>query len=186
MSWKFTLAASAILSLCGPASAQLLVIGSGDAQACYQEAKSGNEGDRSAVRLCERALSEHTVIGKDRIYTHVNMGILLMRGGAYEAALNAFDDAISMDAALTEAHINRGACQIFMGKPSEAVDTLTTGISLGKGHPHLADALYNRAIAYESLENFNAAYADLQHAQSLRPEWDQLAQMLERYSVVSN
>ena len=186
MSWKFIVIASAIFSLSSPASAQLLVMGGGDAQACYQKAKSGDEGDRAAVRLCERALSEHSLMGKDRIYTHVNMGILLMRRGTYEAALKAFDDAISMDAALTEAYINRGACQIFMGKPSEAIDTLTTSISLGKGHSHLADALYNRAIAYESLENFNAAYADLQHAQSLRPDWDKLAQTLERYSVVSN
>ena len=173
--------ACAISSL---ANAQLLVTGSGDAHQCYLSADSGDTGKSSSIRVCQKALSHGVLVGKDRASTQVNLGILLMRRGDYTQALEAFDKSIELSPALSEAFINRGACLLYLDRPNDAIASLTTSIDLGTRHT--PDALYNRALAYERVDDFNAAYNDLQRARTLRPEWAVPLKTLERYQVDTN
>lgn len=166
------------------AHAQVFVGGTGDAYACYMSAKSGDAGTSGAIGTCERALSGGTLIGTDRASTLVNLGILLMRRGDHLKSLDAFDAAIGLRPNLAEAHLNRGASLIFLQRPDEAIAALTQSIDLET--LHMPEALYNRALAYERMEHFNSAYADLQLARTLRPDWDTVARTLERYQVVSD
>ena len=166
------------------ANAQLIVTGSGDAFQCYLSAENGDAGKSSSIRVCKKALSQGVLVGKDRASTHVNLGILLMRRGDHTQALEAFDKAIELSPALSEAYINRGACLIYLDRPNDAITSLTTSIDLGT--QYTPDALYNRALAYEQIDDFKAAYDDLQRARTLRPEWAVPLKTLERYQVVTN
>ena len=55
------------------------------------------------------------------------------------------------------------------------------GIELGVDEPQ--KAYFNRALAYEGLDNLKAAYFDFRKAQELAPEWDQPGKELSRYTV---
>lgn len=166
------------------AQAQVFVGGTGDAYACYVGAKSGDAGTPGTIGTCERALSAGTLVGTDRASTLVNLGILLMRRGDHLKSLDAFDTAIGLRPNLAEAHLNRGASLIFLQRPDDAIVALTQSIDLETRH--MPEALYNRALAYERVENFNSAYTDLQLARTLRPEWDTVTRTLARYQIVSD
>lgn len=106
-----------------------------------------------------------------------------MRGGDHAKALATYDRAINLKPKLAEAHINRGACLIFLNRPEDAIAALSQSLDLGTSHQ--ADALFNRAIAYERLGEIKPAYRDLKRAQTLRPEWAAPTRALERYQIVS-
>lgn len=182
---KSIMAAGCLAFMLLPAAhAQIIVGGEGDGHACYMSAKTGDTGRKSSIRVCERALSEGNLFGIDRAATHVNMGILLMRRESFIQALSAFDNAINIEPTLSEAYLNRGACLVFLERHQEAVEALTISIDLDTDY--IAEALYNRALAYEPLEKLNLAYADLQRVKALRPDWDVLNKTLDRYQVVPN
>jgi len=165
------------------AQAQVVVQGNSEARACFMRASTDLEGRRSSIKRCEIALQEENLDSKDKAATHVNLGILLMRRGEHAKSLTAYDQAIKLRPKLAEAHINRGACLIFLDRPEEAITALSQSLDLGTNH--VADALFNRAIAYERLGEVKPAYRDLKKAQILRPEWAAPTRALERYQVVS-
>ena len=178
---QHTLLALALLTLPTTASAQLVVVGNGGAAECYQYALSGNMGTRSALSACDGAFTD--MLSKtDRAATHVNRGILLMRGGKLERAEADYDRALAIRPDLTEAYVNRGAAQIRQGNYTDAVESLTRSLE-DLDSPTRASALYNRAIAHDNLENDRAAYTDLKAAQAIRPEWELVSNMLRRYTV---
>jgi len=47
----------------------------------------------------------------------------------------------------------------------------------------MPEALYNRAIAYNRLNNYKGAYNDLKQALVLKPEWTAALKALESYTV---
>ena len=101
-----------ILAYAMPASAQLLVIGEGAAASCYNYAKSGDMGSRSARHSCKDALKEDLSV-KNRAATNVNYGILLMRKKNYVEAISSYQSALDLKLDLTEAYVNLAAAQIF-------------------------------------------------------------------------
>lgn len=177
----FTLVLS--LAISAQAQAQVVVQGNSEARACYMAAKMDEAGRKTSIRRCETALEDEFLDRKDRSATYVNMGILRMRRGDHTSALAAYDAAIKIKPQLAEAHINRGACLIFLSRPEEAIASLSKSIELGTDH--LPDALFNRAIAYERLGDIKPAYKDFKRAADLRPEWKAPIRALERYQVVS-
>jgi lipoprotein NlpI len=47
----------------------------------------------------------------------------------------------------------------------------------------MPEALYNRAVAYDRLENYKGAYKDLKQALVLRPDWEPALALLSGYQV---
>ncbi|WP_018147813.1 tetratricopeptide repeat protein [Henriciella marina] len=176
--------AGALVSATASAAHAQLFVGTGDAYDCYMSAKSGDTASSGTISTCERALSAGALIGTDRASTLVNMGILLMRRGDHLKSLDAFDAAIRLRPKLAEAHLNRGANLVFLQRPDDAIAALTHSIDLETRH--MPEALYNRALAYERMEHIELAYADLQLARTLRPDWSIVTRTLERYQVVSD
>ena len=166
-----------------PVHAQLVVETHSEARACYMKAVTDLAGRGASIRTCEKSLSEENLDRKDRAATYVNKGILQMRRGDHTAALAAYDSALKLKPKLAEAHINRGACLIYLSRPEEAIDALSISIDLDSNH--LPDALYNRAVAYERLGQIKPAYKDFKRAADLRPDWDAPTQALERFQVVT-
>ena len=164
------------------ARAQIVVLGNGPAQACYLSAKTGNSGTQSAIRECEHALKNIVLSRKDEAATHTNLGILLMRKGDYKTAQIHYKRAIELRPKTAEAYINYGASLIYAEKYQDAISTLNTAIDLGT--EKMPEALYNRSIAYNRVEDYKKAYKDLKQALLLKPEWPVALKALENYKVI--
>ena len=59
---------------------------------------------------------------------------------------------------------------------------INRGLELGVEEP--AKAYYNRALAYEGLDNMKAAYLDYQQARAIKPNWELPQKELLRFTVI--
>lgn len=179
---KLLLASIFSLTMTATASAQVVVQGGGAARDCYMSTKAGNPGRIGAIQTCQAALSEF-LPAKDMAATHVNLGVLLMRKGDYAEAQTHYAKAIEMRPNLAEAHINHAASLIYTSDYSSAVASIDKAIELGTNK--MPEALYNRAVAYDRLQNYKGAYKDLKQALALRPDWEPALELLSGYQVTS-
>lgn len=170
--------------------AQTVVIGQGAAQSCYQSALTGNMGSQAAIRTCNDAFDQG-MNGRNTTATYVNRGILHMRRGDLDKAIADYEAALDRNPSLIEANINYGVVNFLQGDNALALEAYNTAIALSKdkklkGSNKMAEALYNRALVHERMDNAKAAYYDLQAALELKPDWKQARSALERFTVVSN
>lgn len=173
--------ALALLALPAPATAASTIFGRGPGQTCYEAALAGRV-DAHALADCDTALNGAAQLDqRDYAATLVNRGVIRLKRREAAPALSDFDRAISMRPRLGEAHVNRGAALILSGDFTGAVAAIDRGIELGAEDPH--EAYYNRAIAWEKLDNLQAAYADYRKAQALAPDWPLPTQELARFTV---
>jgi tetratricopeptide (TPR) repeat protein len=181
MKWLISGAAVAsILTLSNAANAAVTVIGGGLAEACSNAAITG-KSDRKFEELCTRAIDEEALTSRDRAGTYVNRGVLKLRRANYDAAILDFDQALRLKPDMGEGYVNRGAAAIGMHRYPESLVDLNKGIALGVDEP--AKAYYNRAMAYEGLEDAKAAYFDYQKAVELSPDWSAPREQLVRFKV---
>ena len=170
----------AALAAASGARTAVTVIGGGQAEACSRAALDG----RSEIRfenICTKALEEEQLDARDRAGTYVNRGILKMRRMDFEAATKDFNQAVHTKPDLGEAYVNRGAAFIGEHRYADGLTDLNKGIQLGVEEP--AKAYYNRALAYEGLDDIKSAYFDYQKAVELSPDWSAPKQELARFHV---
>jgi len=180
---KFILASVFSLGIAASASAQIIIHGTGAARDCYLSTKAGNPGNMTTIRKCEEALSDKFNLSRrDEAATHVNIGVLYMRRGDNEEAQTHYKKAIDLRPETPEAYINYGASLIYTGNYNDAVTAINTAIDLKT--EKMPEALFNRAIAYDRLENYKGAYKDLKQALVLKPEWPAALKALENYAVI--
>lgn len=169
-------------ALARPPQAQpgISVTGGGLAEACSDAAKKGEFGFRVEL-LCTNALDTEVMLPLDRAGTYVNRGIIKLRSLKYDQATEDFDTAIRYKADFPEAYVNRGAAHIGAHRFTESVADLNRALELGVKEPE--KAYYNRALAFEWLDNPKAAYLDYRKALDLAPGWELVKQQLERFVV---
>jgi tetratricopeptide (TPR) repeat protein len=178
---KAFLALAAVATLMAiPAGAAVSVIGGGDAEICFQAAKGG-KSDTASLDACSLALDAEQLTTADRGATLVNRGVIKLRREDYEAAHADFDAGIALVPNVGESWINRGAMFIGQRRYKEALADLDKAISLGLKEP--AKAFFDRAIAYEGLDDEQSAYLDYQQALVLAPGWAQPQHELERFTI---
>ena len=170
----------AVLGLATQSRASVTVIGGGLAEACSKAALAGKTEYRFEA-ACTQSIEEEQLNARDRAGTYVNRGILRMRRANWRAATKDFDQAVHIMPNLGEAYVNRGAASIGEHRYADGLTDLNKGISLGVEEP--AKAYYNRALAYEGLEDVKAAYFDYQKAAELSPEWTAPKEQLVRFHV---
>jgi tetratricopeptide (TPR) repeat protein len=181
MRWLIAGAAlTAILALSNAANAAVTVIGGGLAEACSNAAITG-KSDRKFEELCTRAIDEEALTSRDRAGTYVNRGVLKLRRANYDAAILDFNQAVRLKPDMGEGYVNRGAAAIGQHRYPESLADLNKGIALGVDEP--AKAYYNRALAYEGLEDAKAAYFDYRKAVELSPDWAAPREQLVRFKV---
>ena len=180
---KLTLAAAAAalaVGLAGTAQAAVTVMGDTSAQAC-SEAAFHERSDLSSLEQCNNALVDPFLDRRDQAGTHINRGVIYMVRGNYAAARTDFDQAIRIDASIGEAWVNRGAVAIVEKRYQAGIDDIDKGLSLGTEEP--AKAYYNRAVAYEGIDDEKSAYLDYQQAVTRAPDWDLPKHELLRFTV---
>lgn len=179
---KLAIGSILVLSLTQSANAQMIVMGSGAAKDCYLSVKHGDPGRIGSIKLCESALYEGVLRKKDRAATHVNVGILYMRRKNYDKSEEHFNKALKMGNRIAEVHINLSANYIYTGRYEEAIVAANKAIEIGT--EKMPETLFNRAMAYDHLKQYNKAYHDLKEALELRPEWPLALNAIDNYEVV--
>ena len=182
---KFTplLALTAVATLAGSVTASqaaVTVIGGGMAHECSVAALDGLSALKYEA-VCTLALDSELLSLRDRAGTYVNRGVLKLRRKEFASAQFDFNRAIQAQPNLGEAYINRGAAAVGSRRFAEGLVDLNKAIELGVDEPE--KAYYNRALAYEGLDNMKAAYFDYQKAIELKPEWEQPRRELTRFTV---
>ena len=87
-------AATLLLGLAaGTANAQVLVLGGGIAEDCYEAAKFETVSPRKGAEICTRAIELEAMKPSNRAATFTNRGVLQMRAGLYEKALSDYATA---------------------------------------------------------------------------------------------
>ena len=155
-------------------------MGDSSAQQC-SEAAFHERADAVSMQLCTTALGEAELDRRDLAGTYINRGVLWMVRRDYASAKADFQRAIDVDAALGEAWVNRGAVAIIDRRFQDGISDISKGLTLGTEEP--AKAYYNRAVAYEGIDDEKSAYLDYQQALVLNPGWDLPKQELLRFTV---
>jgi tetratricopeptide (TPR) repeat protein len=164
----------------GGSRAAVTVIGGGLARACYEAAKFGDI-HADAYDECTLAIENEILTTSDLAGTYVNRGIISMDHEAWTAAEQDFDRALKLEPKLGEAIVNRGAALVGEHRYAEAVDDLTRGLALSPIEPE--KAYFDRALAYEALDNEKAAYFDYLKAAELAPKWALPREQLARFTI---
>jgi tetratricopeptide (TPR) repeat protein len=174
-------AATAVLAWASSAAASAVtVIGGGMARECSQAALGGEKDLRYEAK-CTMALESELLSLRDRAGTYVNRGILKLRRHDFASAQFDFNRAIETKPDLGEAYVNRGAAAVGARRYADGLADLNKAIELGIEEPE--KAYYNRALAFEGLDDMKAAYFDYRKAVELKPDWDQPQKELARFTV---
>jgi tetratricopeptide (TPR) repeat protein len=173
--------AVALLGLAQPATASTIVVGDTSASMCAKAASLGL-ADEESLRLCSQAIEQSGLNQHDLVATYVNRGSVSMNRRDYASARADFEHAISMDPTAGEAWLDRGAIDIAEHRYRDGIADTTKGIELGVREP--AKAYFNRAVAYEGVNDEQDAYLDYQEAMVLQPAWDLPKHELLRFTVV--
>ena len=160
--------------------AAVTVIGGGMARECSVAALNG-ESDRRFEQVCTTALETELLNLRDRAGTYVNRGILKLRRREFASAQYDFNRAIETKPDLAEAYVNRGAAAVGAHRYADGLADLNKALDLGVEEPE--KAYYNRALAFEGLEDLKAAYFDYRKAVELKPDWDMPQKELARFTV---
>lgn len=173
-------AAVVAMALAGEARAAVTVIGGGMAEACSKAAVAGKSEDRFE-ELCTLALETELLSARDRAGTFINRGVMKLRRTEWDSATRDFNNAIRTRSDLGEAYVNRAAASIGQRRYADSLPDIKRGLELGVEEP--AKAYYNRALAYEGMDDAKSAYFDYQKALELQPEWELPKQQLTRFTV---
>jgi tetratricopeptide (TPR) repeat protein len=176
------LAASAamLLGVAGGANASMTVIGWGLAEDCSKAALHGRS-DRASIEICNLALDQEDLSNRDKAGTFINRGVMKLRNADFNDARRDFDAAIRIAPKVGEGWVNRGAVSIGEKRYADGLSDINHGLDLGVEEPE--KAYYNRALAYEGLDNPKSAYLDYQQALTLKPNWDLPQRELLRFTV---
>ena len=92
-----------------------------------------------------------------------------------------FDEALAINASLSDAWLNKGFLRIREGKGQEALPLVQKGIDNGARRQALA--YFARGVAYEQAGDLRSAYNDLVKARQMEPKWALPKEWLAHYQV---
>jgi tetratricopeptide (TPR) repeat protein len=99
----------------------------------------------------------------------------------YRHAEADFNQAMVLQPNQAEAWLNKGIARYQQGDTKAAINHFDRALELHTRFPALA--YFGRALANEDSGNIKGAYADLQRASQLSPQWDAPRQELTRFQV---
>lgn len=159
---------SAMVLVAGGARAAVTVFGDDAAEQCSKAAIDGR-ADPGSESLCTKALDFDQLGTEDRAGTFVNRGVMKLRRAEYESSHRDFNAALALDPKMGEAWVNRGAMWVGERQYKAGLEDLNRGLALGVKEEE--KVYFNRALAYEGLDDEKSAYFDYQHALQLKPDW---------------
>jgi tetratricopeptide (TPR) repeat protein len=168
------------IALAGSARAAVTVVGDTSAAKCAEAVLQGRADDDS-LRSCNEAIDQGGLNRHDLTATYVNRGAVWMNRRNYASARADFERALQIEPAAGEAWVDRGAIDIIERRFKDGIADTTKGLAFGIADP--AKAYFNRAVAYEGVDDETSAYFDYQQALVLKPDWDLPKRELMRFNV---
>lgn len=176
--------AACIASAAPLAAAQVTVIGGGIARDCYEAVKFSLGKPAAAEAICSRAIELETLNLANKAATYTNRGVLRMRQGEYDKALDDYALSKRLKPATGATWLNEGAAYIFKKDFNSALVSLEKAIELNS--EDLYAAYYNRAIARENTGDVEGAYFDFVKSKELNPAFAPTDTQLARFTVTTN
>lgn len=171
----------AVASYVLPATAQsVTVISSGeDARHCSVAAKLNGTRIPSSSELgaCDRAIDDLRLSRQDRAGTLVNRGILRTAAGQYQGALDDYNLALSLVAALPQAYNGKGNLYFLAERYDDALAAYQQALALDLEERHIA--YYNLGLTFDKLQDPAAATRSYQAALTAAPDWPLPKQKLD-------
>jgi len=164
----------------GAACASVAVIADTSAASCSRAALE-KRADDASLQSCNEAIDQGALNRADLTRTYVNRGAVLMNRHDYDAARADLERAIQLDPSVGDAWMDRGAIEIIERRYADGIADTTKGLALGVSEP--AKAYFNRAVAYEGIDDEKSAYLDYQQALVLKPDWEAPKHELLRFTV---
>lgn len=170
-----------------PAFATTLVVHSGVGRDCYLETLRDSataEQNQQSLKICDQAVDDARVDpggAYDYAAALANRADVKLRMQDFQGVIADAEKALSLDATLGPAHLNRAAGLIGLMRFREALPSLDQAIAL-KAH-NLESAYFDRGLAKESLGDIGGAYRDYLMAVQINPRFDRAAQELTRFKV---
>jgi tetratricopeptide (TPR) repeat protein len=175
---------SGAIALCaswtGAACAAVAVIADTSAASCSRAALE-TRADDASLQSCNEAIDQGALNRADLTRTYVNRGAVLMNRHDYDGARADLERAIQLDPSVGDAWMNRGAIEIIQRRYQDGIADTTRALALGVSEP--AKAYFNRAVAYEGVDDEKSAYQDYQQALVLKPDWGAPKHELMRFTV---
>jgi tetratricopeptide (TPR) repeat protein len=150
-----------------------------NARRCSDNVLAGDSSN-DTVQFCTRALDYRRLSREGRIQLLINLGVTHLRRHEAEAALANFDAVLGIDRRHAEAHLNRGAALVQLGRHGPAIAAITEALGLGVREPH--KAYFNRGAAREALGDLRGAYEDYNTALEIQPDWGPANAELARFA----
>ena len=172
-------AAVALMGM-APTGSAVISVGGTSASTCYHAALA-RDASPDALRECNLALSKDMLPFDELVASYVNRGVLRLVQADYRHAEADFNQAMVLQPTQAEAWLNKGIARYQQGDTKAAINNFDRAIELHTRFPALA--YFGRALANEDSGNIKGAYADLQRASQLSPQWDAPRQELTRFQV---
>lgn len=154
--------------LAGYARAAETVLGTPDAQLCFEAAKQPAEATYADVHVCTRALESADLNARDRAATYSNRGVLQSARGRHQQALEDHEAALALQPGLLRARLNRANTLSRLKRYEEALEAYDEVLEFTDGTSHLT--YFNRAMLHLDREDRLAARTDLLRALELAPD----------------
>jgi tetratricopeptide (TPR) repeat protein len=155
----------------------------GGAQECYLATlrDASPENDQAGLRVCNEAMetADNTELRADLL---VNRSFIRLRMMDYPGTVADAEASLLLAPDLAEAHLNRGAGLIGLGRYREALPSLEKAVALS-GADKLELAYFNRGIVRENLGDVRGAYLDYKKAAELDPKFSRAHEQLTRFNV---
>lgn len=150
-----------------------------NARRCSELVLRGDATD-TTLDACTEALNYRRLERPAQLQLLINRGVTHLRRRAWQDALNDFDAVLALDRRQAEAHLNRGAALVQLGRHGPAIAAITEALGLGVQEPH--KAYFNRAAAREALGDIRGAYEDYNTALEIQPNWGPANAELARFA----
>jgi tetratricopeptide (TPR) repeat protein len=182
---KLFLASAALAALTGTTAVQAApqvqqMFYNVDAAAQCSAAANDRADLKAGLSYCDVALSDPTMNHQAALLS--NRGVIKVRLGNNQGALEDYNAAIATDPALGDAYVSRAGVLIAMKRFDEARADVASGIALGATNMHAA--YFSRAVIAEETGDVRAAYRDYKQALAIKPDYAPASRELARFKIV--
>lgn len=156
-------------------------LGKTDALRCYQESMYAfsNQG----IRYCNNAINGGELTRRDLAATYSNRGIIHLKNGKYEKALQDHDRAVELKPDIPQVHINRGNALYYAHEYEEALTEYDIAITIN-AEPIVA-SLFNKALTLIKLHRMSEAKTTLETALEADPNSKRIKSVLKDVASLS-
>jgi tetratricopeptide (TPR) repeat protein len=181
MKFLLACAAASLISTAAQAAPQIQqVIYNVDAASKCSAAANDQAAPKDGLEACNIALKDPAM--NHRAALLLDRGVIQVRLGNDEAALQDYGGAIALDSQLGDAYVSRAGVLVELKRYDEARADIAQGMALNASNMHVA--YYSRAVIEEESGDVKSAYRDYKQALAIKPDFAPAIRELARFKVV--